>query len=117
MLLVVTKAHIVKIRWIVVCVLGCVNISVYCIWIPARLQTTPQYVTINFYWDRMEKVIFLIVDAGLNLYFIYLVRSKLIANGLAKYMPLYRFNLFMVGVSVSLDIILIGSMSIPNDFV
>lgn len=112
-----TKAHIVKIRWIVVCVLGCVNISVYCIWIPARLQITPQYVTINFYWDRMEKVIFLLVDAGLNLYFIYLVRSKLIANGLAKYMPLYRFNLFMVGVSVSLDVILIGSMSIPNDFV
>lgn len=116
-LLVVTKAHIVKIRWVVVCVLGCVNISVYCIWIPARLQTTPTYVTINFYWDRMEKVIFCLVDAGLNLYFIYLVRSKLIANGLSKYMPLYRFNLFMVGVSVSLDVILIGSMSISNDFV
>ncbi|KAK6835937.1 hypothetical protein PG990_013432 [Apiospora arundinis] len=106
-----------KIRWGVFGVLSVVNISVYCIWIPARLQISDQYVNINKIWDRLEKVIFLAVDSSLSLYFVMLIRKNLIDNGLTKYMPLYRFNLFMVGCSIALDAILIASMSIPNDIV
>ncbi|KAK8137386.1 hypothetical protein PG984_005326 [Apiospora sp. TS-2023a] len=106
-----------KIRWGVFGVLSMVNISVYCIWIPARLQISDGYVNINKIWDRLEKVIFLVVDSTLSLYFVMLIRRNLIDNGLTKYMPLYRFNLFMVGCSIALDAILIASMSIPNDIV
>lgn len=84
--------------------LGLVNISVFCIWIPARLQISQNWIHINNIWDRIEKVIFCLIDAGLNLYFIYLVRSKLIANGLTKYHRLFRFNLFMIACSVALDV-------------
>lgn len=93
-----------KIRWSVAIVLGLINISVFCIWIPARLQISTTFVYVNEIWDRIEKVLFLFVDASLNFYFIYLVRTKLIACGLTKYMPLFKFNMFMVGVSMSLDV-------------
>lgn len=93
-----------KIRWTVAFILGLVNISVFCIWLPARLQISETYIHVNNIWDRIEKGIFLIVDASLNFYFIYLVRVKLIANGLQKYMPLFKFNIFMVAVSISLDV-------------
>ncbi|KAK8872413.1 hypothetical protein PGQ11_002927 [Apiospora arundinis] len=106
-----------KIRWGVFGILSIVNISVYCIWIPARLQISDEYVNINKIWDRLEKVIFLFVDSSLSLYFVMLIRKNLIDNGLTKYMPLYKFNLFMVGCSIALDAILIASMSIPNDIV
>lgn len=93
-----------KIRWGVFGILSIVNISVYCIWIPARLQISDEYVNINKIWDRLEKVIFLVVDSTLSLYFVMLIRRNLIDNGLTKYMPLYRFNLFMVGCSIALDV-------------
>lgn len=93
-----------RMRWSVAGFLGLINISVFVIWIPARLQISPEWMHINEIWDRIEKGLFLIVDAGLNIYFIHLVRTRLIANGLTKYNSLFRFNLFMVGVSMSLDV-------------
>jgi hypothetical protein len=93
-----------------------VNISVYCIWIPARLNVSERYVHINAIWDRIEKCIFLIVDVSLNAYFMYLVRKQLISLGLDKYKPLFRFNACIIVVSVSMDILLITMMSLPNNF-
>ncbi|RGP75489.1 hypothetical protein FSPOR_597 [Fusarium sporotrichioides] len=95
----------------------CINISVIMIWIPARLQINDTWMNINKVWDRIEKVIFLLVDAGLNLYFIHLVRSRLIANGLTKYTRLFHYNLGMIAVSMTMDILLIAMMSLPNDVV
>lgn len=103
-LLMIDRRRATKLKWTVAIILGLVNISVFCIWIPARLQISGTYVHINEIWDRIEKGIFLLVDAGLNLYFIFLVRTRLIANGLMKYMPLFKFNMFMVAVSMSLDV-------------
>ncbi|KAM0561999.1 hypothetical protein ACHAPJ_002441 [Fusarium lateritium] len=95
----------------------CVNISVFMIWIPARLQVSQTWMNVNKVWDRIEKVIFLLVDAGLNVYFIHLVRSRLILNGLTKYTRLFRFNLGMIAVSMTMDVLLIAMMSLPNDIV
>ncbi|KAK9780855.1 hypothetical protein AB5N19_07330 [Seiridium cardinale] len=89
-----------------------INISVFCIWLPARLQISKTYMRVNDIWDRTEKAIFAVVDAGLNCYFMWTVRTNLISAGLVKYQPLFRFNLMMVCISVALDIVLIGSMSI-----
>ncbi|KAK1982175.1 hypothetical protein LZ30DRAFT_718011 [Colletotrichum cereale] len=74
-------AHATRLKWAVFAVLLAINISVFCIWLPARLQISRSYVRINEIWDRIEKGIFLLVDAGLNLTFIYLVKSRLIASG------------------------------------
>lgn len=93
-----------KIRWATAILLGLVNMSVFIIWIPAQLQISDTFIHVNYIWDRIEKAIFLVVDASLHLYFIYLVRAKLIANGLTKYSPLFRFNLTMVAVSMALDV-------------
>ncbi|KAH7137749.1 hypothetical protein EDB81DRAFT_844213 [Dactylonectria macrodidyma] len=83
----------------------------------ALLMISPMWIHVNEIYDRIEKVLFLIIDACLHLYFIYLLRVKLIANGLDKYVPLFRFSLMMVAVSMSLHVILIGSMSIGNGFI
>ncbi|RBA20027.1 hypothetical protein FPRO05_09327 [Fusarium proliferatum] len=74
------------------------------------------YIDINNVWDRIEKGIFAVIDLALNFYFVYLVRSSLISYGLTKYVVLYRFNLVMVIVSISMDILIIGSMSLRNTF-
>lgn len=84
--------------------MGAINVSVFIIWIPARLQISPHWVQINEIWDRVEKGIFALFDLGLNLYFIYLVRSQLITHGLTKYRYLYWFNIAMIFISISLDV-------------
>ncbi|KAF7531620.1 hypothetical protein G7054_g8703 [Neopestalotiopsis clavispora] len=94
-----------------------VNISVYMIWIPARLQISDRYIWINDRWDRCEKVIYLLVDAALNIYFITVVSRNLVHNGLEKYKRLARFNLFIIGFSLSMDVLIIGMMSLQNTFV
>ncbi|KAL2126932.1 hypothetical protein VTI74DRAFT_11597 [Chaetomium olivicolor] len=97
--------------------IGIINVSVFCIWIPARLQISHTFIRVNDVWDRMEKVLFAIIDMCLNIYFMYLVRVKLVANGLTQYMLLYKFNLVMVIISISLDVLVIGLMSLPDDAV
>lgn len=47
-----------------------INISVYIIWVPTRLQISERFIWINSWWDRIEKVIYLFVDGALNFYFI-----------------------------------------------
>ncbi|KAM0346179.1 hypothetical protein ACHAPU_005600 [Fusarium lateritium] len=116
-LLMIDRSNAVKIRWITAIIIGLINISVFCIWIPAQMQISQRWHDINYVWDRIEKGIFLIVDATLHGYFVYLIRVKLIANGLTKYQPLMRYNLVMIAISMSLDVILIGSMSIGNGFI
>ncbi|KAK1978284.1 hypothetical protein LZ30DRAFT_784278 [Colletotrichum cereale] len=94
-----------------------VNISVYNIWIPARLQISDRYIEINDWWDRCEKVIYLIVDGALNVYFVRIVQKNLVTHGLTKYKRLTRFNMFIIGFSLSMDVLIIAMMSLKNTFV
>lgn len=94
-----------------------INISVFNIWIPARLQISHRYHVINEIWDRIEKGLYLIVDAMLNWYFLKTVKTNLINNGLTKYNKLVRFNQNIVVVSLLMDVMIIAAMSIPNSFV
>lgn len=94
-----------------------INISVYCIWIPARLQINETYVHVNEYWDRTEKIIYLLVDAALNFYFIRIVQKNLVERGLTKYRRLVLFNMFIIGFSLSMDVLIIAMMSLKNTFV
>ncbi|KAI1638289.1 hypothetical protein F4809DRAFT_267615 [Biscogniauxia mediterranea] len=103
-----------RLKWTVFGALLVVNAAVFCVWIPAALQISPRWIEANRIWDRIEKCIFLLIDASLNLYFVHLVRTELVANGLTKYTRLYRFNLGMISVSISMDCIMIGLMSMPN---
>ncbi|KAM5367294.1 hypothetical protein ACJA88_011546 [Fusarium oxysporum] len=116
-LLMVVPGRATRLKWIVFAIILAVNISVFIIWMPARLQINDQWIWLNNIWDRCEKVIFALVDGALNAYFIYLVRSRLIENGLTKYIPLYRMNLFLIFVSLSLDVVLVGLMSLPSSLV
>ncbi|KAH7023863.1 hypothetical protein EDB80DRAFT_56499 [Ilyonectria destructans] len=116
-ILMVNRQNAKKLKIVAFLIMLAINISVFAVWVPARLQITKTWIAVNNIWDRIEKVIFLLVDAGLNLYFIYLVRTRLIANGLTKYGRLFRFNLGMIGLSMTMDILLIAMMSLPNDIV
>ncbi|KAJ6490282.1 hypothetical protein C8R47DRAFT_1215144 [Mycena vitilis] len=94
-----------------------INISVFNIWLPAKLQINPTYMSINLWWDRVEKVLYLLVDAALNYYFIRAVKQRLVAHGLKKYDRLVRYNLQIIGVSLAMDVLIIAMMSLHNDFV
>lgn len=83
---------------------GIINVSVFCIWVPARLQISETFIRVNDIWDRMEKAIFAVVDMTLNTYFMWLVKSKLVASGLTQYNILFKYNLIMVCFSISLDV-------------
>ncbi|KZL85558.1 hypothetical protein CI238_04583 [Colletotrichum incanum] len=94
-----------------------INISVYNIWIPARLQISDRYIEINEWWDRCEKVIYLVVDGALNIYFVRIVQKNLVTHGLTKYKRLTQFNMFIIGFSLSMDVLIIAMMSLNNTFV
>jgi hypothetical protein len=81
------------------------------------LLTIARYQLINEWWDRIEKVLYLILDAALNWYFLKTVKANLINNGLTKYNKLVVFNSRMIIVSLLMDVMIIGAMSIPNSFV
>jgi hypothetical protein len=116
-LLLANKTNINRVKWGVALIATLINVSGFCIWIPARLQISHLYEETNIVWDRTEKAVFLIVDLSLNLYFIYLVRSRLIACGLTKYTELFHFNVIMVVISVSLDCVLMGATFLPSPVV
>lgn len=103
-LLELNKTIVFRLRRGVFATVLLINMSVACIWIPARLQRSQDYIHLNEIWDRIEKSIVALVDLGLNAYFIYLVRSSLVAYGLTKYARLYRFNLVMIFISMTMDV-------------
>lgn len=102
--------------WVAVFITA-INISVYTIWVPARLQVSETYIWINSWWDRVEKVFYLLVDGSLNVFFIITVKRNLVANGLTKYKRLTKFNIFIIGFSLSMDLLIISMMSLDNTFV
>jgi hypothetical protein len=116
-LIMMDKRKARQLRWGLFFVVACVNISVFCIWIPALLGVNPTWVALNHVWERVEKSIFLLIDLGLNMYFLYLVRSKLITQGLTKYWALFNFNAAAILISTSMDILLLGLQSLPNSYV
>jgi hypothetical protein len=62
-------------------------------------------------------VLYLIIDAVLNVYFIRTVKENLVSNGLQKYDKLVRFNCIMIVISLLMDLVILGTMSLPNGFV
>jgi hypothetical protein len=84
--------------------IGLINVSVFCVWAPARLQISQTYIRANNIWDRVEKAIFAVIDLSLNTYFMWLLKSKLVASGLTQYNRVYKYNVVMVVVSISLDV-------------
>ncbi|KAH6682173.1 hypothetical protein F5X68DRAFT_137534 [Plectosphaerella plurivora] len=107
-------------KWGTAGIITAINIAVFCIWIPAHTvpPVSPTYVAINRYWDRVSKVLILIVDAGLNWYFLRTVKTRLLSqHGLMKYKPLVSFNAKLMVVSIAMDVMLIGLMSLPNQVV
>ena len=106
-----------RIKYSVAFIITAINISVYCIWIPARLQISDRFEVINEIWDRCEKVIYLGIDAALNVYFIHSVQKRLVEAGLSKYDSLVKFNKYIIGLSLSMDVLIISMMSLKNTFV
>ncbi|KAM0267345.1 hypothetical protein ACHAQH_010113, partial [Verticillium albo-atrum] len=111
------KKHVWRLKYGIALLITTINVSVYCIWVPARLQISDTYIHVNEIWDRCEKVIYLIVDAALNFYFIRIVQQNLVQLGLRKYTSLVRFNMFIIVFSLSMDVLIITMMSLKNTFV
>ena len=71
---------------------------------------------INKYWDRISKVLILLVDAGLNWYFLRIVKFRLLSkHGLVKYKPLVAFNTKLMVLSVAMDVCGTLLSSLPNE--
>lgn len=96
-----------RIKWGTVFIITTINVLVMVIWIPAHLDPPPSqvFVNINKIWDKISKVLILIVDAGLNWYFLKIVKERLIQqHGLVKYAPLIKFNTRLMILSIAMDV-------------
>ncbi|RSL89779.1 hypothetical protein CEP51_001070 [Fusarium floridanum] len=114
------RSTIFKLKWGTALIITLINIAVFCIWIPAHTvpPASKLIVQINEYWDRVSKVLILLVDAGLNWYFLRTVKKRLLQqHQLKKYEPLVGFNAKLMIVSIAMDGMLIGLMSLPNQVV
>ncbi|KAK0622656.1 hypothetical protein B0T14DRAFT_475756 [Immersiella caudata] len=106
-----------KMRWGLFLAVGAINIAVAIIWVTAMMPgATPFQATLNIMFEKAEKSFFLVVDLGLNLYFLYLVRFRLIADGLSKYWTLFHFNAAIVLLSTSMDCLLLGFLSLSDPY-
>ncbi|KAF2621548.1 hypothetical protein BU25DRAFT_404372 [Macroventuria anomochaeta] len=109
-----------NIKWGTVLIITAINIAVFCIWIPAHTvpPASQVFLNINAVWDKISKVLILIVDAGLNWYFLRIVKIRLVDQvGLTKYKPLVSFNAKLMIVSIAMDGLLIGLMFLKNQVV
>ncbi|KAG8408452.1 hypothetical protein J3458_019487 [Metarhizium acridum] len=98
---------VTRLKWGTAFVITCINIAVFCIWIPSHIvpPASELYVKINEIWDRISKVLILLVDAGLNYYFLRTVKRRLVLrHGLTKYAPLVAFNARLMVVSILMDV-------------
>ncbi|KAJ9666701.1 hypothetical protein H2201_003105 [Coniosporium apollinis] len=111
------RRKIFLIRWGTVAVITAIQISVFCIFIPANMQVSQTYVKINNVWDKITKFLILFIDCGLNYYFITQVKSRLVRNGLQKYNALVQFNMRIIMISIGMDFLLIGTMFLKNGVV
>ena len=97
--------------------IGCINIAVGFIWVPAQMpgaSEKKQY--LNFMFERAEKTFLLIVDVVLSAYFLYLVRYRLIEDGLTKYWRLFNINIAAVIISTMMDILLISFVGLSDSY-
>ncbi|KAM0425966.1 hypothetical protein ACHAPT_008905 [Fusarium lateritium] len=116
-LIMTNRRRATHLKWGLVISIGLINIAVCYIWTVAHMEgATPAQVHHNVIFEKAEKIFFLIIDLGLNLYFLYLVRFRLIADGLSKYWRLFNFNAIMVGISTTMDVLLLGFLSLPNPY-
>ncbi|RBR26950.1 uncharacterized protein FIESC28_00218 [Fusarium coffeatum] len=114
------RSTIFKLKWGTAIIITLVNIAVFVIWIPSHTvpPVSQTWVKVNDVWDRISKVIILIVDAGLNWYFLRTVKKRLVEqHNLKKYEPLVGFNAKLMIVSILMDAMLIGLMWLPNQVV
>ncbi|CAG7554664.1 unnamed protein product [Fusarium equiseti] len=115
-----SQRTIQRLKWGTAFVVTCINVAVFCIFIPAHVDppVSQAFVTINKYWDRTSKILICIIDAVLNWYFLHIVKERLVKeNRLTKYKPLVSFNAKLMALSVAMDVLLIGLMSLPNQTV
>ena len=119
-----SRQTIQKLKWGTAIAVTCINVAVFCIFIPAHMDppvsqglvlsvngalmlwlTITSFVTVNKYWDRTSKILICIIDAGLNWYFLRIVQQRLIKESrLVKYQPLVSFNARLMVVSVAMDV-------------
>ncbi|KAF4956411.1 hypothetical protein FSARC_11614 [Fusarium sarcochroum] len=115
-----SRQTIQRLKWGTAVGVTCINVAVFCIFIPSHMDppVSQGFVTVNKYWDRTSKILICIIDAGLNWYFLRIVQQRLIKESrLMKYKPLVTFNARLMIVSVGMDVLLIGLMSLPNQTV
>ncbi|KAF1918801.1 hypothetical protein BDU57DRAFT_443699 [Ampelomyces quisqualis] len=111
---------VTKLKWGTVAFITSINIAVFIIWIPAHMvpPVSQTFVKINNVWDKISKVLILLVDAGLNWYFLKTVKERLVKqHGLTKYAPLVGFNAKLMVISLAMDALVIGLMFLNNQVV
>ncbi|ATY62142.1 hypothetical protein A9K55_009138 [Cordyceps militaris] len=117
-LIMVSRQRATWMRWGLFALILGVNVGVYIIWIPAYLPNAgPGRKRLNDIFEKFEKSFFLVVDLGLNAFFLYLVRFRLIAGGLPKYWALFKMNLVLIVVSTAMDAALLGMLSLSDPYV
>ncbi|KAG6007118.1 hypothetical protein E4U21_006302 [Claviceps maximensis] len=116
-LIMVNKRKAQLLKWGLFGLIGCVNVAVAAIW-PAAYEVTATHEQkhVNDIFEKVEKTFFLVVDLGLNLIFLYLVRFRLISHGLSKYWLLFKFNCVLVVISTGMDAALLGMLSLPTAY-
>jgi hypothetical protein len=86
------RSTVRNLKWGTVVLITGINIAVFII-------------LINNVWDKVSKVLILVVDAGLNWYFLKTVNERLVKqHGLTKYKPLVGFNAKLMVLSIAMDV-------------
>ncbi|OAA74753.1 hypothetical protein LEL_08334 [Akanthomyces lecanii RCEF 1005] len=110
-----SKARRMKIGLVVM--VFAVNISAAWFWNRGQWpNASPRAVQLMKTIERAEKAFFLMLDMGLSLIFLYMVRFRLISLGLVKYWRLFYFNIAAICLSTTMDALFVGMLSLPSPY-
>ncbi|OLL22321.1 hypothetical protein NEOLI_005396 [Neolecta irregularis DAH-3] len=104
------RKHRLWLKYGIAALVLCINIVGFPFSNASVQNTSGHFIAVKSTVNRIEKISYLFIDAGLNFYFIHLVHTKLKGFGFRNYETLIRFNVRIVIVSLILNVILGGSM-------
>ncbi|KAI1332061.1 hypothetical protein F5Y16DRAFT_212735 [Xylariaceae sp. FL0255] len=95
-------------------VIALINVFVAAIWLPALLQVKPVFNQLNQIWVRVSMGVLTVADAALNIALMKLVWRYIKEARLKQLKETFWVNCACAGLSVSLDISWLGSVSLPT---
>lgn len=113
--LVLNRHKATKFRLFIFALNAGINLMMFSLWLAPVIQPFTTHSARIFWLPRVEKCLLLAIDLAINVYFLRLVSSKLLAGGFAKYRTFVHYNYKIIILSLACDCFMLGFQWYPGN--